>query len=152
MLVLISDRQKDLSLKHDFFKLEKLAQLIVANEQRNCDELAIHFITGSLMCRMHKQFFQDPTLTDCISFPMDKEVQAGFCYLGDIFVCPKQALIYAEEHGLDPYRETTLYVVHGLLHLLGYDDIQSADRSLMRKLEQKYMKLLEKAGLILCQK
>ena len=152
VLVLISDRQRDLPLKHEQQKLQKLAQLIVASENRSCDEVAIHFITAALMCRMHKQFFQDPSLTDCISFPMDKEVQAGFCYLGDVFVCPKQALDYAEENGLDPYRETTLYVVHGLLHLLGYDDLDSTEKTQMRRQEQKYMKMLDKAGLILCQK
>jgi probable rRNA maturation factor len=83
---------------------------------------------------------------------MDKKATGGYCYLGDVFVCPKQALVYAEEHELDAYREVTLYTVHGLLHLLGYDDIDPKDRTVMRAKEQKYMKLLEKTGNILCQK
>lgn len=152
MLVLLSDRQKDLPLKHEKLKLQALVELVMKGERTSCDEMAIHFISAPQMCKMHKKFFQDPSLTDCISFPMDQEVQGGFCYLGDVFVCPKQAELYAEEHGLDPYKETTLYVIHGLLHLLGYDDIDPVDRTRMKKQEQKYMKLVEKAGLVLCHK
>lgn len=149
--VLVSDRQRDLPLKSQQDKIELLVSLVINAEKRVCDEVAIHFITAPLMCKMHKKFFDDPTLTDCISFPIDHDMQAGFCYLGDVFVCPKQALIYAEEHGVDPYHETTLYIVHGCLHLLGYDDIKTKDKNVMRRLEQKYLTMLQKAGLLLCQ-
>ncbi len=152
MKVLVSDRQKDLPLKHERYKIEVIAMLVIDAERRFCDEVAIHLVNAPTICKLHKQFFNDPTLTDCVSFPMDKDVQAGFCYLGDVFVCPKQALQYADEHSADPYKEVTLYIVHGLLHLLGYDDIDAKDRSTMRAREQKYMKMLEKTGNILCQK
>jgi len=150
MKVLISDRQKDLVLKHERHKLELIAMLVLSGEKRFCDEVAFHFVSAPIICKLHKKFFNDPSLTDCISFPMDGEPQAGYCYLGDVFVCPKQAILYAEEEGQDPYREVTLYIVHGLLHLLGYDDINPVDRAEMRSREQKYMKLLEKTGNILC--
>lgn len=152
MKVLISDRQKDLFLKHERQKLEVIVMLVLAAEGQDCDEVALHFVSGPVICKLHRQFFQDPTITDCITFPMDTDAKGGFCYLGDVFVCPKQALHYAEEHSVDPYREVTLYVVHGLLHLLGYDDIDSSDRAKMRAKKQKYMKLLEKSGNILCPK
>ncbi len=152
MKVLISDRQKDLPVKHERHKLEMLSFLVLAAEKQPFDEVALHFVSAPVICKMHNEFFGDPTITDCISFPMDKESQAGFCYLGDVFVCPKQALLYAEENGQDPYREITLYIVHGLLHLIGYDDIDAKDRTIMRAKEQKYMKLLEKTGNILCRK
>ncbi len=150
MKVLVSDRQKDLKLSHERQKLEIIALLVLSSEKRQCDEVAFHFVTAPVICKLHKQFFDDPTITDCISFPMDAEQQAGYCYLGDVFVCPKQAILYGNEKSVDPYREVTLYIVHGLLHLLGYDDINPVDRQKMRAKEQKYMKLLEKTGNILC--
>ncbi len=152
MKVLVSDRQKDLPLKHERYKIEVICLLVLDAEKRLCDEVAVHFVTAPVICKLHRKFFNDPTITDCISFPMDKDVQGGFCYLGDVFVCPKQALDYAEDNGLDPYREVTLYIVHGLLHLLGYDDIDPLDRARMRAKEQKYMKMLEKTGNVLCLK
>lgn len=151
MKVLVSDRQKDLPLKHQRQKLEIIALLVLDGEKRSCDEVAFHFVSAPFICKLHKEFFNDPTITDCISFPMDTNAQAGFCYLGDVFVCPKQAMLYAKETNQDPYREITLYVVHGLLHLLGYDDIEPKDRKQMRLKEKKYMTLLEKTGNILCQ-
>ncbi len=153
MKVLISDRQKDLPLKHERQKLEMLVMLVLAAEKQACDEVSVHFVSSPVICKLHKEFFDDATITDCISFPMDTDATAGFCYLGDVFVCPRQAMNYAEETGNnDPYREITLYVVHGLLHLLGYDDIDPKDRTRMRAKEKKYMKLLEKTGNILCRK
>ena len=152
MKLLISDRQKDLPLKHERQKLELLASLVLSAEKQHCDELTIHFVSAPVICKLHKEFFDDATITDCITFPMDNDTTAGFCYLGDVFVCPKQAMLYAEAEGLDPYAEVTLYVVHGILHLLGYDDIDPKDRAKMRAKEKKYMKLLEKTGNILCQK
>lgn len=152
MLVLVSDRQKDLPLKHEKKKIEALVKLVLEQEGRACDEVAIHFVSAPIICKMHKKFFDDPAITDCISFPMDAFREANFCYLGDVFVCPKQAIFYADENGLDPYRETTLYIVHGLLHLLGYDDIEESDAKLMRRKELKHLKTLDSAGLILCQK
>lgn len=152
MIVLVSDRQKDLPVKHERQKLQIIAMLVLAAEKQQCDEVAFHFVTGPVICKLHKKFFNDATITDCITFPMDSDATAGFCYLGDVFICPKQALIYANENKVDPYREITLYVVHGLLHLLGYDDITPEDRKIMRLKEKKYMKMLEKTGNILCQK
>ncbi len=91
-----------------------------------------------MMCRLHKQFFNDPAPTDCMTFPID------CCYLGDIFISPQAALRYAPNQ---PYQETLLYLIHGLLHLLGYDDLKPTARRTMRKMEKKCMDHLNKLGL-----
>ena len=81
---------------------------------------------------------------------MDSSAESdNYVMLGDIFVCPETAVRYAAEHGLDPYVEATLYIVHGLLHLLGYDDIDPADRRFMRRAEARHMKKLQAQGLVL---
>ena len=67
-------------------------------------------------------------------------------YLGDIFVCPAAALRYDPK---DPYKETLLYLVHGVLHLLGYDDIEPAAKRKMRKMERKCMDHLKQLRLII---
>ena len=82
-------------------------------------------------------------------FPLDDgDSEEGYCILGDIFVCPKTAIDYAAKSGQDPYLEVRmLYIVHGLLHLMGYDDIESQDRKRMRAAEKRHMHHL-KASLI----
>ena len=143
----IFNNQKDLSLPEDIVKV--IASEVVAFEGVTFDEAAIHFVDEPTICALHKRYFDDPTPTDCISFPMDNATEEGYKVLGEIFVCPKAALTYAEEHKNSPYEETTLYVVHGLLHLMGYDDMNEADRAKMRDAEDRHMRNLKNKGLIL---
>ncbi|HLB52742.1 MAG TPA: rRNA maturation RNase YbeY [Chlamydiales bacterium] len=99
----------------------------------NCDELSLFLVSKNRISSLHKQFFGDPTPTDCISLPLDEN------YLGDLFVCPAVAIDYAKKKGLDPYEETLLYIIHSLLHLRGYDDLDPKKRRVMRKKEKRCM-------------
>lgn len=112
------------------------------------DEVCIHFVDTPTICALHADFFNDPTPTDCISFPMDDSREAtGYHAMGDVFVCPETALQYTQRKGGDPYHEITLYVIHGLLHLLGYDDIAPDERKAMRAAEKKCLTNIAKKNL-----
>jgi len=104
--------------------------------------MALSFVGKAKISSLHAQFFNDPTPTDCITFPI-REPE----FLGEVFVCPQVAKRYCDEHGGDLYEEITLYIVHGFLHLLGYGDIDPSDRKEMRKAEKKWLQLLEKNAL-----
>lgn len=80
---------------------------------------------------------------------MDDADETAYCVLGDLFVCPQVAVEYSQKHELDPSEELTLYVVHGLLHLMGYDDIEEDDVKTMREAEKIHMNHLKKKGLLL---
>jgi len=136
----IRNSQKDLLISKrsiSLFVLDVLKELDVS-----CDEIAIHFVTARAIAKLHESYFDDPTPTDTISFPLDAPGSTPNCYLGEVFVCPKVAVEYAKRHQLDPERETMLYVVHGILHLLGYDDLDAESRKVMRRMERKCMQLL----------
>ena len=131
---------------------------VIATEHAAAGELTVFFLAPQAICRLHKRFFGDPSLTDCISFPQDGDQDsdedgdaraAPYTSLGEIFVCPRAAIDYCQKLGGDPYRETTLYIVHGLLHLLGYDDIDPRARRKMRQKERVHMERLESKGLLL---
>ena len=111
------------------------------------DEVILHFVSKAMMGKIHDTFFSDPSPTDCMSFPMDppetKPSAGKHRILGEVFVCPKVALEYAKEQKLDPHKETTLYIIHGILHLIGYDDLTPSDRRQMHRMEQKCLKLCE---------
>jgi probable rRNA maturation factor len=111
------------------------------------DELIIHLVDKKTITQLHADFFDDPTPTDCISFPMDEDRSSGYQLLGEIFVCPEVAIEYAEEHQENVYKELCLYIIHGILHLLGYDDIEEADRVVMRQKEALCMKFIETSGI-----
>ncbi len=114
------------------------------------DEVNLHFVTTCVISSLHEEYFSDPTTTDCISFPIDgPEKRDGHHVLGEVFVCPQTAIDYCKKHGGDPSQETTLYVVHGLLHLLGYDDLSEKEKRKMRTAEKRHMKNLIKKNLSL---
>ena len=109
----------------------------------SCQEIALYFVGVRTITKLHADYFKDPTPTDCITFPL-KALGADF--LGEIFVSPQAALDY---NPLRPYQEITLYILHGLLHLLGYDDIDRKKRALMRREEKRLMALAKKNKCIL---
>lgn len=150
MKVNVHNKQKDLVLKSPLIK--KIVSAVIKHEGHTCDEVAIYFVDTKTICKLHEDFFDDPTATDCISFPLDDEdddMPINYKILGEVFVCPETAINYVAKNGADPFHETILYVVHGLLHLMGYDDIDSKDRSLMRKAEKKHMTYLKEINLLL---
>lgn len=122
----------------DFFKIDT-------------DEVFVNLVSEKTIKDLHLEFFNDPTITDSISMPIDglDESASRPRVLGEIFACPLKAVLYAQEKGLDPFEETSLYIVHGLLHLLGHDDIETKDRRKMRYLEKKSLNFLKSKNLLL---
>ncbi len=138
MKIHIANHQKELPLQKS--SVRKFVQSLLDYLGVDCEEIAIYFVSEKQISDLHGRFFNDPSPTDCISFPIDEQS------LGEIFVCPKTALSYAAKKGLDPYEETSLYIVHGVLHLLGYDDLEEKARRSMRKKEKSCMRHLSKLG------
>jgi len=133
--------------------VKKVVKTVLDLEQVKCDEASIYFVDIKTISSLHEEFFQDPTPTDCISFPIDgPKIDSNYSVLGEVFICPAVAIEYAKKHSLDPLAETSLYLVHGLLHLIGYDDIDPKDRKIMRKKEKRCMDFLKREKLLLDRK
>ncbi len=143
----VINEQTDLSI--DLDKVVEVARTVISFEGEACDEVALHFVTAERICELHDQFFDDPSLTDCITLPIDEEDDEMYRHLGEVFVCPFTAKEYVRDHKGNEYEELTLYIVHGLLHLMGYDDIDDADREAMRAAETRHMQHLKEKGLCL---
>ena len=117
-------------------------------ENRSSGQVDVFFVTEERICTLHEEHFNDPSPTDCMTFPMDPP--GPDCeMLGTVFVCPKTAICYCEDQGTDAYEECTLYIVHGLLHLLGLRDKTESEQKEMRQAETKCMDLLRSRHLIL---
>ena len=138
MKVKVYNSQKDFPISSKSIKAK--ASALLEKEQVKADEVAIYFVTEKKIAFLHKKFFNSFSSTDCISFPFDgPNVFQGF--LGEVFICPKIAVTYAKKHLLDAEEEITLYLIHGILHLLGYDDIK--DKNKMRRKERFYLSFLQ---------
>ncbi len=105
-------------------------------------EISIAFLDEESIATVHGDFMDDPTPTDVITFPGDPECELA----GEICVCPPIAQSYAAAAGLSFSDELALYLIHGYLHLCGYDDIEDADRAAMRAAEQRALALARAAN------
>ncbi|MDR2863145.1 MAG: rRNA maturation RNase YbeY [Puniceicoccales bacterium] len=112
-------------------------------------ELSVAFLDDAAMCRLHADFLGDPSPTDVISFPGEPEDDGtGEPFAGELCVCVAQAQREAGKHGNTLAEEVLLYLVHGWLHLAGYDDIEDADRQAMRAAESAALSYLREAGFV----
>jgi probable rRNA maturation factor len=102
-------------------------------------ELSVVFVTDATIGRIHGEFMDDPSATDVITFPANTEMESA----GEIIVSVDHARSRAEELGEPFSRVLSLYLVHGWLHLAGYDDRNETDRVAMRIAEQQALKILD---------
>ncbi|AHF91582.1 hypothetical protein OPIT5_16465 [Opitutaceae bacterium TAV5] len=113
-------------------------------------ELSLVFLTDAALARLHADFLDDPSSTDVITFEAPPSLSpgdsAGTGAAGEVCVSADTAARYAAEHGRDFSEELTLYLVHGWLHLAGYDDLQPVKKRRMRAAEKRAMTLLREAG------
>lgn len=128
-------------------QVERLVKKVIESEEQTCDEVNVYFVDTPTISQLHEQFFNDSSSTDCISFPMDEEEGEQYRLLGEVFICPATAIDYAAKNQGNAYQETSLYIVHSLLHLMGYDDIEEEDICLMRRAEERHMQKLQSLGL-----
>jgi probable rRNA maturation factor len=75
------------------------------------------------------------------------KVPDGKLHLGDIVISYPTALKQAEEHNHPVNREIAILLIHGILHLLGYDHDILKRKSVMRNRETAILKIIEEQGL-----
>lgn len=134
--------------------VKQVVQAVLSFENKATDEVAIYFVSQKKISHLHLEYFDDPSPTDCITFPLDSQEDLVYHILGEIFICPKTAIEYTLKSGKvlleEQHQEVTLYLVHGLLHLLGYDDIKKNDQKKMRAAEARLMDYLIQNQLRVC--
>ena len=106
---------------------------------------------------INRDFRRVDSVTDVLSFPMIDgmlaeaapaallgcvDPESGALELGDLVICPDRAAEQAEEYGHSLQRELGYLCAHGMLHLLGYDHEDEAERAVMRDKEEKALAAL----------
>jgi probable rRNA maturation factor len=111
-------------------------------------ELSVAFVGERRMRRLNKGYLGHDDVTDVLSFPnasvgnpdMDpRQKHSGVTTGGEIVICPAVAARNAKRYGNTLERELILYVVHGILHLCGYDDVLPEDVKRMRQKETEIL-------------
>lgn len=108
-------------------------------------EVSIVFIDEDAMSALHVEWMDLEGPTDVMSFPMD-ELRPGTAgapgengILGDIVICPSVAEAQAKAGGHSTHDEILLLTTHGLLHLMGFDHMEPAEKEEMFALQRKLL-------------
>jgi probable rRNA maturation factor len=104
--------------------------------------LSVAFLGDPALARLHGRFLGDPSATDVITFGGD----AAHRTAGEICVSVDAATRRSGPGRPALSREITLYLVHGWLHLAGYDDRGPGSKRAMRRAEARAMRLLDQSG------
>jgi probable rRNA maturation factor len=114
----------------------------ICNEFRlsSC-EISLALIDDAQMHQLNRQFLAHDEPTDVLTFPGLEHSPDSLS--GEIIISVDTARRCAAEWGTGVEGELLLYFIHGLLHLLGYDDLRESDAARMREMEKKF---LEQAG------
>jgi probable rRNA maturation factor len=106
-------------------------------------ELSILLVDEDTMSAYHEKYMGEPGPTDVLSFPMDElrppedGEEAPLGLLGDIVLCPAVTDRQAAEHHRSPQQEAEYLLVHGLLHLLGFDHGEPEEKAEMFGLKDR---------------
>jgi probable rRNA maturation factor len=98
--------------------------------------LSVALVNDVRMMQLHHQFSGDVATTDVLTFDLHEDPRS---LEGEIVVCYDEACRQARAHGHTAEDEALLYVVHGLLHLMGYDDHDPAEAAKMHEREDELL-------------
>ena len=114
-------------------KLYGLLEYTLRREKLEDVEFNIIFVDSNKIHAINKEYRGIDRVTDVISFALEDnlEVKLKHRVLGDIYICTERAHEQAIEYGHSFLREISFLMIHGLLHLLGYDHMEPEDEKIM---------------------
>jgi probable rRNA maturation factor len=156
MNVVIANRQR--TKKINRLLLGKIVSELLCELEISDAELGIHLVGAKEMARVNWKFLRHEGSTDVITFDHRENVlpasrrqnQSDFpagCRKhvhGELFICVDDAVSQAKQFQTNWQSEVTRYLVHGVLHLLGHDDLKPDLKRKMKREENRLVRLLEK--------
>ena len=134
----LSDSQHHLPLDPD--AVRAMARRVLELEGVPGGSLSIAVVDDAAIHEVNRRHLDHDWPTDVISFPFSGPGDPEFS--GELVISAEMAASVAERSGLDPGAEFALYLVHGLLHLCGYDDRTDEERARMRAREDEILSTL----------
>src|SRR6266478_4340582 len=118
-------------------KMREAAKAVLAGEGVGDAEISLAFVDNPTIHRLNQRYLQHDEPTDVLSFPLSEPNAKRLA--GELVIGVEVAQAQARERGHDVQQELALYVIHGLLHLCGYDDKTDEAARAMRERERHYL-------------
>ena len=120
-------------------KIKKLIQRVLKTEKvKETGWINICFVDNAQIKKLNARFLKHSSPTDVLAFDLADKKAKGIIW-AEIMISAQAAYQQARSFNTTAEYELSLYVVHGILHILGYDDRSPKDKKLMRKKEGQYV-------------
>jgi len=138
-VIRVLNRQRRLAVDSsalETFAVSALSQCLKLRQRKlsvlkELTEISVILVSDARIAEIHKQFMNEPGSTDVITFQH-----------GDIVISAETAKRQARQFGTTVAHELRLYVVHGLLHLCGFDDKTAAGAAEMKRVQERIVRSL----------
>jgi probable rRNA maturation factor len=147
--IAIADRQRAVTVPKAW--LRKIVAGTLTAEQVASAEISVALVDDAEIHEINRDFLGHDYPTDVISFLLDSDSSpgkrvprgAGRTIEGEVVLSTETAIREARRFGWTAREECGLYVVHGLLHLCGYDDLSPGEKRIMRRRERDVLGLFD---------
>ena len=130
------------NLKHKNILKKWLKDVSALHSQRKLEELSYIFCSDEYLLNMNKEYLQHDYYTDIITFDNSDEM-ADCPIIGEMYISIDRVTENASHLNIPVEQEIYRVLVHGLLHLLGFDDHTPEDIAEIRKAEEEALTLLK---------
>lgn len=126
--------------------VERVASAVIQHEtQRDPGDLTLVLVDDAEIQRLNLTFLNHDRPTDVIAFPLEDDEDTVW---GEVYVSVERAKAQAAEFGVPLDHELARLLVHGVLHLLDYDDLTAEGKAAMTAREDHYLRQFLAQGLI----
>ena len=139
LLLEILDEQDELAI--DLEKVRDVCERILADGKIYSGRINVVLVDSNTIQQYNRDFLQHDYPTDTISFPIEDRRDEGHLE-GEVLVCTEIAKERAKEFGWSAEEELLLYIIHGMLHLTGFDDGLPEQQAMMQEKEREYLAML----------
>ena len=138
----ISVRNLQRKIKVDLNLLKEVTERTLKDSGYESAECGVLVVNDKRIAELNRTFRKVGAPTDVLAFSMreGQRIEGSFNLLGDVVISAERALSQAIDRGHSLERELSFLLVHGLLHLLGWDDTTEADRKRMLRVQEKILK------------
>jgi probable rRNA maturation factor len=117
--------------------VRRIAKTVLHGEKwQGRGTLSIVLVDDAAIRDLNSRFLKKNRPTDVMAFPLGDEGEVW----GEVYVSVDRTRGQAKDYGVTPVEELARCVIHGVLHLLGYDDVTVRQRSEMRRKEDLYLR------------
>jgi probable rRNA maturation factor len=128
------------SVPIDRVRMRQAVLTVLEGEGESDADISLAFVDNQTTQQLNQRYLQHDEPADVLSFPLSESKTQRLS--GELVIGAELAQVQAIARGHDVQAELALYVIHGLLHLCGYDDKTAGETNKMRERERYYLQQL----------